>query len=321
MTARMSAIDKADSFANGGRIVDAMILLNQLIANDDAEAMFKLATWRMEGRLIPRDLNIAQEMFQKAAKAGHKQAERLYINFLSNGTCGPADWPAACALLVRKMKHDPHYKREIQLLEAMDLDSEGSPVSVPKGELVSEAPNVVLIPSFFSRTECKYLIETGSSYFQRAVVQQGHRQIPDPVRTSYCANFIWPMENPVIHALNRRIASATGTHVHQGEPLELLRYRKGQEYKKHFDFVPGMENQRLVTCLVYLTDGFQGGETCFPSANLKIKPEKGDALIFKNVLDNGERDDMALHAGLPVHRGTKIIATRWIRQFDLVPSS
>ena len=38
-----------------------------------------------------------------------------------------------------------------------------------------------------------------------------------------------------------------------------------------------------------------------------------DALLFRNVTQDGAADPMAQHAGLPVTRGVKLIASRWIR--------
>ena len=64
------------------------------------------------------------------------------------------------------------------------------------------------------------------------------RQRPDPVRISDSVGFTLPLENPAVHALNRRIAAASGTRAAQGEPLQVLRYRPGGEYKPHFDAIP-----------------------------------------------------------------------------------
>ena len=48
----------------------------------------------------------------------------------------------------------------------------------------------------------------------------------------------WLIEDPVIHALNRRLAAVSGTAWDQGEPLQILRYSPGQQYRNHFDFFP-----------------------------------------------------------------------------------
>jgi prolyl 4-hydroxylase len=139
------------------------------------------------------------------------------------------------------------------------------------------------------------------------------RLIMNPVRTSDTAVFPWVAENPAVHALNRRIAVASATRAEQGEPLQVLRYAPGQEYRPHIDAVPGLANQRILTMLVWLNDDYEGGETRFIETGLTVKGRKGDALLFENVDAEGRPDTKMVHAGLPVTRGVKLLASRWIR--------
>ena len=134
------------------------------------------------------------------------------------------------------------------------------------------------------------------------------------MRVCDSVGFTWPLENPAVHALNRRIAAASGTAVGQGEPLQVLRYRPGGEYRPHFDAIPGFANQRVMTMLVWLNEDYEGGETHFPTPGLKLKGRTGDAILFRNTGADGRRDPAAGHAGLPVTAGEKLIASRWIRQ-------
>jgi len=46
---------------------------------------------------------------------------------------------------------------------------------------------------------------------------------------------------------------------------------------------------------------------------LTVKPRKGDALMFHSLHVNGTFDKHALHGGCPVKKGTKWVATKWIR--------
>jgi prolyl 4-hydroxylase len=121
-------------------------------------------------------------------------------------------------------------------------------------------------------------------------------------------------EDLVVNALNRRIAAATGTSAGQGEPLQLLRYTPGGEYRAHMDALPGEANQRILTALLYLNEDYEGGETAFLRTGLSYKGRLGDALLFRNVTGGGRPDPKSLHAGRPVERGTKLIASRWIRR-------
>ena len=45
-----------------------------------------------------------------------------------------------------------------------------------------------------------------------------------------------------------------------------------------------------------------------------IKGKLGDALIFWNLNQQGEREMDSLHAGLPVTKGEKWLLSKWVRQ-------
>jgi prolyl 4-hydroxylase len=122
----------------------------------------------------------------------------------------------------------------------------------------------------------------------------------------------WLIEDPATHALNRRLAALTGTNVDQGEPLHILRYRPGQEYRPHVDWLLD-DNPRVLTALVYLNEEYTGGETEFVKTGLKVRGSKGDVLVFRSQGPAGGLDPLSEHAGRPVTTGTKYLASRWIR--------
>jgi prolyl 4-hydroxylase len=98
-----------------------------------------------------------------------------------------------------------------------------------------------------------------------------------------------------------------------GEPLTLLRYAVGQQYRQHHDCLPHVRNQRAWTMLIYLNEGYAGGETIFPRLGLSVKGRKGDALLFRNTDAQGQAAEAAMHLGAPVMAGQKWLCTRWIR--------
>jgi prolyl 4-hydroxylase len=107
--------------------------------------------------------------------------------------------------------------------------------------------------------------------------------------------------------------------VEQGEPLQVLRYAPGQQYRRHLDGVPGLANQRILTALVYLNHGYTGGGTAFPKADLTVEGRQGDVLVFRNASGDGRIDPLSEHAGLPVATGTKLLASRWIHSHPVAP--
>ena len=266
-----------------------------------ADALFNEA----EAALRANRVVEARNLFGRAGEAGRHDAAVIHCNL----TASSGDWAGGIRLLAELARSDGRCRRQFELIRSMDL------AAALHGEVVSEAPHLTLFRGLFSAEECRYLIEAATPMLAPAVVVDSATgaQRPDRVRISDSAGFTLPLENPAVHALNQRLAAASGTNWAQGEPLQVLRYRSGGEYKPHFDAIPGFANQRILTMIVWLNDGYEGGETHFLKTGARLKGRTGDALLFRNALPDGRRDEDAGHAGLPVTKGEKLIASRWIR--------
>ena len=240
----------------------------------------------------------------------------MEIALAANGSGGLPDWPQALGLLRIAAINDPVAAEHLALVDKMELDPAGYPAMRPAGEPLSDQPFVELFPAALSPAECLHVATLTHNWLEPAVVVDPRtgRNIAHPIRTSDSTLVGPTQETLVVAALNRRLAALTRTRVEQGEPLSVLRYKPGQEYRLHLDALPGANNQRIATAIAYLNDGFEGGETYFSANRLKIQPRQGDVLVFRNVLADGTTDPESRHAGLSVRRGTKWIATRWIRQ-------
>jgi prolyl 4-hydroxylase len=306
---QVQALVKASRFAEAARL---------LIAAADAgerEALAELAQWRIAGNIVRRDLAAARNLLQRAGEAGNPDAALLHTSFLASGVGGASDWPAALTALTAMAPSQPRAAEQLRLLRAMDLGPDGSPAHKVEGRTLSRSPHVVAADGLLTATECAYLVERGQPGLQPSMVVDPNdgRLVPNPIRTSDGAHFGVYDEDLAINALNRRIAAFSDTRIEQGEPMQLLRYRPGQEYRAHVDALPAEANQRVATVLVYLSDDYEGGETVFVRTGLSFRGRVGDALLFRNVTPDGRPDPMALHAGRPVTRGVKLIASRWIR--------
>lgn len=282
----------------------------------EADALFDEGARRLAGVGGVPDAAAARELFRQAGEAGWHDAAVIHANFVASGVGGRRDWPRALGLLRTLAERDRRCRRELEVISHMALTQEGDPVSLPAPDVVCEAPHIRTFRGLFTPAECDYLIEAAGPMLEPALVVdvKTGRQTRDPVRISDCCGFTWPLENPAVHALNRRIAAASGTVPEQGEPLQVLRYREGGEYKPHFDSIPGFSNQRILTMLVWLNEDYEGGETWFATPRLAVKGQAGDAVLFRNAGADGRRDPDSAPAGLPVTRGEKIIASRWIRR-------
>jgi prolyl 4-hydroxylase len=311
-----SPLQQALALARSGR-AEAVPMLDDLAERGDAGAMFALGLLKLEGRLQPRDLGGARDRFERAAEGGHRDSARAWASLLAGGTGGARDWPRALAVLRDWAGRDPMAARQVRLIGAMELGAEGDVPAAAERERLSVRPDVVRFAGLLSDEECRFLIDSAEARFRPALIFHEARQsfVRDPVRDSDSAGFpVWA-EWPAVHALNRRFAAASGTDVRQGEPLQILRYREGQQYRPHHDAVPGLDNQRILTLIVYLNDDYEGGETLFTGTGLAVKGARGDGLLFRNALPDGRPDPHAQHAGRPVRGGEKLIASRWIRQW------
>lgn len=315
-----AASDRAAALARHGDTQAAYRLLQQAIGDGDGLAAATLGNWRLAGDLIRRDLADARDLFGQAARLGVEDAWPAHTAMLANGAGGMARrWPEALALLRTRAPLDGLARRQIALIDDMALDAEGEPAIGFAAEPMHRSPQIFRIPRFLTGDECRYLVERAMPMLQPSVVvdPRSGALMRDPVRTARSAGFPFVLEDPALHAINRRIAAVTATTYAQGEPLQVLGYGRGEEYKLHGDVLPPGPNQRIMTVLVSLSAGFDGGETHFPGIDLRWKGETGEALVFANVDANGSENLLARHAGLPVTRGTKFLASKWIRQAPL----
>lgn len=187
------------------------------------------------------------------------------------------------------------------------------------------APRVVLFDGLLSDAECEELVRLSAVKLERSTVvnaQTGEYDV-HPDRTSSGTHF-QRGENALIRKIEARISELVGVPVDHGEPIQILHYTPGAEYKPHFDFfdpnfegndkVLAMGGQRIATIVMYLNDVQAGGSTVFPDIGLDVLPRKGNAVYFAYATADGQLDRRTLHGGSPVVEGEKWIATKWLRE-------
>jgi prolyl 4-hydroxylase len=168
---------------------------------------------------------------------------------------------------------------------------------------------------------CDHLINVGAPQLAPATVldpRGGHAR--SVVRTSYNTFYKLSMYDSITASIWARFSVLAGLPPEHAEPLVVQRYQVGQEYQQHRDYYTDSRHtsQRLVTVFAYLNDVEAGGNTAFPILGLSVRPERGKAVRFANTHPNGKPNPDTLHAGLPVIRGEKWLATLWFwdRRFD-----
>ena len=161
-----------------------------------------------------------------------------------------------------------------------------------------------------SPDECDHIVRKASSKLKPSTVSETHK-LDSSVRDSQTA---WlGRGDAVVDRVTRRLLKYTDRPIANCEKLQVVKYSQGGFYKPHQDAFKE-SNKRVHTFVACLEDGFDGGETVFPNLGKQFKLTKGDVLFF-DCLDNyGMIPSGALHGGLPVKRGTKIIANLWVRK-------
>ena len=213
--------------------------------------------------------------------------------------------------------------------------------------ILSRDPFVFLARGFLSDQEADHVLDVARSHLIPSTVVNSNAEyyVQSNYRTSSSA-FLAKRMTPVIACIDHRVANLTQLPREHIEPLQVVHYLPGQEFKVHFDwlqkdalvdFWAQQYGQRVFTGLVYLNDerdGLQGGETEFPTLGIRVQPEKGTMLGWYNVdhlQQEGMRpylpythintmlfmicyiDHRTGHAGLPVIQGEKAAINIWVR--------
>ena len=197
-----------------------------------------------------------------------------------------------------------------------------SPVSLEL-QVVSLTPRAFIIPNFLSDFEISDIMRLAEPRMSKSIVGDGETgSFESKTRTSRNG---W---------LNRQSSAITETlftragHLlrienldsRNTEDIQVVHYKDGQKYDSHHDWgVSGYPESRFITLLLYLSDMESpqaGGETAFPKGaggrGFKVQPGKGSAVLFYNLLEDGNGDDLALHAALPIQQGEKWLANFWV---------
>lgn len=190
--------------------------------------------------------------------------------------------------------------------------------------VVSTAPRAFFIENFLSDVEADAIIATAAPKMAGSFVgnKDGGGARKSDTRTSRNA-WVPRDSNEITESLFRRaeqLLRIPRLDRSNTEDMQVVHYVHGQKYDSHHDWgVSGYSESRYITLLLYLTDMAApdaGGETSFPKGadgqGFKIHPGKGNAVLFYNLLPDGNGDDLSLHAALPVLKGEKWLANFWV---------
>lgn len=233
-------------------------------------------------------------------------------------------WEDAVAGLRRAAaSSDTHARAQLDVLEACDPRALLDP---PPKERIHDLSAIFVCRGFAPPAICDWLIQRALPRLHPSVVHNARtgELRADPRRTALNCG----IERDLIAALmQERAARLTGAPISHHEPPNVISYEPGQKFDHHHDYIdprqPGSAHelstigQRVVTIVTYLNTDFEGAATDFPRLGLSFRGEKGDAIMFANVLPDGAPDENTWHAGLPPTAGRKWVLSQWIRSRPL----
>jgi prolyl 4-hydroxylase len=313
----------------------------------DRAAMTKLGKLALIGEGGGRSPGDGTKLLLAAAEAGDAEADAVISVLIGADAKELSDWALALDYLGRSAARGwPAARKQFALLctdrdLAKQSETQTPPSDIwrrmsqcidiaamlrfPPERIAFETPRIAVIEGFASPAECAWMIARARPGISRAGVfdQQHGGGTYQNARSNSAMMFNILDADFVLVLLRARMVAATGIPGANFEETNVLHYAPGQAFGEHYDFLdperPGLKDeiagkgQRVLTFLIYLNGGFEGGETDFVKLGWRYRGGVGDAILFRNVDASGAPDPQTRHAGRPPASGEKWLLSQWIR--------
>ena len=344
-----SLVDHARDLDADGRHDGAVDALRRAAGLGHPGAMNELGSRLLIGRNAPLSHAEGAQWLSRAAERDNVDALTLMATLTAAGALAAPDWPAALDYLQRAAAlGSANARAQLRLLAGRaDAGDDGDPnrwrslaeafdpapwIAPPVRRPICETPRIRMTERFASDAICDWLRARAEGRMRPAMMYDGVSKTEqiDPHRT--CSDYQFDVLNTdvVLLLVRERIAALTKLPTVAMEPPRIFHYALGEQIKPHYDrcndAVTGYGREgaylgdRIVTFLLYLNDGFVGGDLDFPKAGFRCKGAKGDAVYFAHVDGAGKPDPLSLHAGLVITAGEKWVLSQWIhdRPFGVI---
>ena len=326
--------------------------LRQRALSGQAEARLALGARLITADEVDPDPGQGARLIEQSCEQGSADAAALLATIEAMGVGRPQNWDRAFDFLQTAAERGLESARDqlVLLARAPELVPEAAGggsgdiwrrlreridiaalTSAPPKQSLSDSPRVRVVEGFASAAECDWAMARAQGSLTRAKVldQQTGAEKSHPDRTNKAIEFKLTGMDVVMQVLRARIGATTNLPVPVFEPVQVMHYSVGEEFRPHFDFLTEDNEgwaaqmrrfgQRIATFLIFLNEDFEGGETDFPKAGISHRGRKGDALFWANVDPSGAPDRLTFHAGKPPTRGEKWILSQWIRDRTPAP--
>jgi prolyl 4-hydroxylase len=198
---------------------------------------------------------------------------------------------------------------------------------IPNGEqFQSDKIELHTLEEFLTGFECNSIITAIKSKLRPSELSS--HESDKSYRTSQTCDLEF-LNDSFSNELDIRICKLLGIDPSYSEPIQGQYYEIGQEFKQHTDYFEADEikvhgrnmGQRTYTCMIYLNDVEQGGETHFTRVGAQFKPKQGMAIIWSSLNPNGSTNIDSMHQALPILKGYKAVITKWFRSHSILPQS
>lgn len=196
---------------------------------------------------------------------------------------------------------------------------------------VSAEPHIQVFEGALSPEECLYLrVLARPALTPDVQILGGNPKDADyqKLQNNSVMVFFPIIQDVVVVRLTERLAGLAEASPETTELPVVQHYAAGQEFKPHVDYMDPenpqqayaiqQAGQRTKSVFAYLNGDYEGGETDFPEAGIKVKGKEGDVLVLDNMDAIGLPNPASQHASLPVVRGEKWLLTLWIKDKNQV---
>jgi prolyl 4-hydroxylase len=337
-TQRSPAVVAAEALDADGRHDEAINQLAAAAQRGDVEATTELAKRILIGDRAPRLRRQGIGLLGDAVNRGGAEAAARLAVIHASGVVAPPDWRSALNLLIVAAERGwDDARAQLTVLSSMIGGQPLAPRSlldeaslrmllVPvAGSVIHHDPRICVFPGFVSDVVCDWLIERAKPRLERARVYDVVKQTDfvDDSRTNSFAVFNAVQADLVQLMVQARMSVGCGQPMNHMEASTVLHYAVGETIGNHYDFVdPAHPNyadeirkfgNRVVTFLVYLNQGYEGGDTDFPKLGISHTGRRGEGLFFVNTLPDGQANVRTLHSGRAPTRGEKWVFSQFIR--------
>ncbi len=327
-----------ESLDAAGRHTEAIDALAGATGAGDNDAMAALGRRLLAGDRGPHIPAEGARFLLEAAQRGQPDAQERAAALLAGGVFAAQSWPEAVRMLARAATNGNLAARTQlaamtgiadpagdwgQLASQFDLARWLNP---PPSECVNQDRRIRRFPQLLPEAVCAWLIEQSRGRLTRARVYDpiAQRNSTHEMRTNTTATFGIADVGCLHFLVQARMAAGCGMALTHFEAPAVLHYDVGEQITPHFDFIDPrlpdyeqqvrVQGQRNYTFLIYLNDGYEGGETAFPELGIQYRGSIREGLLFSNIDAQDNPDLHMLHAGKPPLRGEKWILSQFIRR-------